>query len=517
MKDNFEKQYIILSVIFLLAILTPTILGFICCIDDFSYSWLTNSPIDSISYMGKINNGKYFDSIEYVVRSNHQTDDMRGGYLFTLYSIFGLIFGNLGLSSGLIFTMMKVFFAVMFLISGYFFIKEFINKKNRYFTALLLLFTSSATNLVVYFKIALGINQTATQYLPADIYPIESVFAAPHFTYAIALILLSCICINRFHKNKWKYSIINGILLFLISTIHPQVAVFVGAVEGIFVLSEIKSKSYKLKDLLPVSLWGIIPLPYLIYNVYILKNYYSLQVWMTKNIHPYDMGTIIFFFLPSIVLLIYLLCKKRKIIKENKLFFIWGVMVISTIFLPGNFQVKMTEGSSIPMIILLAQLLLDFNFKKIVKVSQIGIAIILIPITCTTIIPKYSDTLIYHPDYYYELYADVDELEYPSVILSNAFTSALVYANTKQVFPVAAHQDESLKYEEYSALYSKNAEKKDFSFLEKLTDIDYYIYDKHIAKNYNTVEIETNLPYEKIKETENYIIYNLRNPVKGEN
>ena len=150
MKDKFKKQYIILSIIFIACLIIPILLGFLCCEDGFTYSWLTNSPTDSMSYMSKINNGKYFDSLEYIVRSNHQTEDMRGGFLFTLYTFFGLIFGNLGMSAGPIFNLMKIICSIFFLISAYFFIKEFIKKENRYFTAILLLFTTSCTNLIIY-------------------------------------------------------------------------------------------------------------------------------------------------------------------------------------------------------------------------------------------------------------------------------------------------------------------------------------------------------------------------------
>ena len=516
MNKIFKKQYIFLSIIFITLLIIPIILGVVCCENGFTYSWLTNSPTDSMSYMSKINNGKYFDSLEYVVRSNHQTEDLRGGYLFTLYTLFGLIFGNLGMSAGAIFNLMKVLCSIFYLIATYFFIKEFIKEEKRYFTAILLLFTTSITNLIIYVKAMLNIVQTGTQYLPADIYSFESALAAPHFITSIGLIILSCICVNRYNKNKWKYSAINGFILLGIATIHPQVAVFIGLIEGIYLLTEIKSRSYKLRDLLPVSLWGIIPLPYLIYNLYIINNYYSLQVWISKNVHPYHPGTLVYFFLPSFILLLYLLWKKRNIIKENKLFFIWGICILITTLLPGKFQVKMTEGASIPMLMLLSNLLLSFNLKKLTTIAHIGLILILAPIITTTIIPNYHDVLIYEPEYYSELYQDVDKLEYPSVILSNALTSSFIHANTKQVLPIAAHPDESLKYEEYSALCSQGLANKDFSFLEKLTEIDYYIYDENISKNYESSEIERNLPYKKIKETENYIIYDLREPLKGE-
>ena len=45
--------------------------------------------------------------------------------------------------------------------------------------------------------------------------------------------------------------------------------------------------------------------------------------------------------------------------------------------------------------------------------------------------------------------------------------------------------------------------------VEDLENIDYYVFDKYIAEQMNTVEQESNLPYKKIKETENYTIYDL--------
>ena len=52
------------------------------------------------------------------------------------------------------------------------------------------------------------------------------------------------------------------------------------------------------------------------------------------------------------------------------------------------------------------------------------------------------------------------------------------------------------------------------SFIDKLDeDVKYYIYDKYWAEQQGTAEIESNLPYKKIKETENYIIYDIKTKV----
>ena len=54
-------------------------------------------------------------------------------------------------------------------------------------------------------------------------------------------------------------------------------------------------------------------------------------------------------------------------------------------------------------------------------------------------------------------------------------------------------------------------ETKDFSFIEDLDNVDYYVYDKYFANSVGITDIESNLPYKKIKETEDYIIYDLKN------
>ena len=514
MKDDFKKQYLILSVIFVILITLPTIISFLLPKPGYDFTWFVNSSVDSPVYMSRINNGKYFDTLELFMRSNHQSTDIKGGLLFLLYSIFGLIFGNLGMNTGAIFFMMKVLCSTFFLFSAYLFIKEFIKQENQWLSALLLLFASSITNLIIYIKTILGLTHAGTQFLPADIFPIDSSLVAPHFICAISLMLLSLITVKKYDKNKWKYSVINGFILLGIATIHPQVAVFIGLLEGIYLLTEIKNRSYKIKDLLPVSLWGIIPFPYLVYCLYIFNNYTSLIIWTSRNIHPYDLPTICFFIIPAICLILFIIFKYKNIIKENKLLFIWSIGIILTAFLPGKFQVKMTEGASIPFIMLLIQIFSYHKIKNIKKISTIGVSILLLPIIFTMFIPKYFDTLMYVPEYYTEMYKDLDELPQNSIIFSNSFTSTMALANTKQIYPVSGNPDECIKYKEYMDLFIQGAETKDFSFLKDI-DVDYYIFDNYISKNYESSEIERNLPYKKIKETENYIIYSLKEKQEG--
>ena len=136
-----------------------------------------------------------------------------------------------------------------------------------------------------------------------------------------------------------------------------------------------------------------------------------------------------------------------------------------------------------------------------------------LPLVIDNALPKRVDTMAYYPEYYEELYEVVDSFEYPSVFYSNLYTSAFMLANTKQIFPVS-NRDECAKFLEYYGYYTDAVESKDFSFIDKLDeDVKYYIYDKYWAKQQGTAEIESNLPYKKIKETENYIIYDIKTKV----
>ena len=288
---------------------------------------------------------------------------MNGGFIFTLYSLFGFIFGNIGLNISRIFHILKLRSNILFLYALYKFIKEFIKEKDQTFTSISVLFMGSIAQLLPYLQLLTGSIITNLTPIPKDIFPITMGLYTPHFTVATALLLLSFICVKKYNENKIKYSIYNGIILLLISTIHPQVAVFIGLVQGIYILTEIKTRSYKIKDLLPISLWGLIPLPYLIYMLWLTKNNVQVSTWISNNVHPASTISIITYFIPAVCILIYLILKNKNIIKENKLIFFWGLLNFIYIFIPGRYQVKLTEGLSIPIIIFISILIQNSNKK----------------------------------------------------------------------------------------------------------------------------------------------------------
>lgn len=512
-KNKIFTSYIFLSIIFFIFTIIPYILGYITTPGGMKFSWLISASLDHISYLEKINNGVLFNSLEFLMRTNYQTD-VSGGLIFTLYSGAGLLFSKFGLNETAIFVLIKLLGTFFLLISFWYFLKTFVKKEKIITSTILVFFATSCTNLLTYLTMIFGGNITELNHVPKFLYIFSANLYTPHFSYELGLILLSFIAVKHFHNNKWKYSIINGIILFFISTIHPQVAIFYGLIEGIYLLTEAKSQSYTLKDLLPVSLWGIIPLPYLIYLLVIFNQKFSLQVWLSSNVHPASITTIITFLIPIIILTILLFLGRKDLIKENKLLAIWLVSIALVLIMPKQFQDKLMQYGSVPALIFLAYLL-DFDNKMIKKTISIVMIICLLPLVADPILPKRNDTFAYYPNYYETLIEDLNELEYPKIIMANGITSSFMVAKTKQIYPTS-NVDECGKFNEYHSAYVEAGKTKDFSFLADI-DADYYIFDRYIANMNGTTELEENLPYKILKETENYIIYDLKKPTTNNN
>lgn len=503
-----KKQYIKWSLLFIFITLIPYIIDLILTPTGMKFSGLISSSLDHISYLEKINNGRLLGSLEFLVRSNYQNIDLHGGYIFLLYSGAGLLLGKLFTASSIYF-ILRILGIIFFLISFYFFQKEFLKEKYQKTFTILTLFSAPVTMCVAYLYMIFGGTITSFNSMPKEIFIFTSSLYTPHFIIEIGLMLLSLIAINKFKNNPVKYSIYNGLILLLISLIHPQVAVFIGGIEGIFILTEIKNRSYKIKDLLPVSLWGLIPLPYLIYCLKIFNTLPTLTSWLGKNIYPITPDVFILIFLPIILTCMYCFFRKKEVIKENKLIFFWLVGIIAILIMPKQFQGKLQTGIIIPLVYFLSILLEDLKNNKIFKRAiAIAMVICMLPGTLEMALPNRSDSLAYYPEYYEDLFKDIEELDDESIIFSNLYTSAFMLANTSKIFPLS-NRDESAKFEEYTKLYEQGLKEKDLSFLEDL-NINYYVYDRTIAKENDTVKLEENLPYKKVKETENYIIYKIR-------
>ena len=137
---KFKKFFLIMSILFLTLALLPNLINYIFPIKDYlAYSGMTYGNLDTISYFEKINNGLFFNDLQFLVRSNHK--NIEGGYIFMLYSLFGFLFKWSNFSTAMIYLIMKMCCAIIFLFALYFFIKEFIKDNSKKITTFLLLFS----------------------------------------------------------------------------------------------------------------------------------------------------------------------------------------------------------------------------------------------------------------------------------------------------------------------------------------------------------------------------------------
>ena len=87
LKKSFKHNYLVISTIFIIITFLPYIISLLLTPTNMDFSGIVNGSLDHLGYIAKINSGSYFDTINYHVRTNYQTE-IDGGYLFTIYSFF---------------------------------------------------------------------------------------------------------------------------------------------------------------------------------------------------------------------------------------------------------------------------------------------------------------------------------------------------------------------------------------------------------------------------------------------
>lgn len=492
LKDNFKRNYIFISIVFSVLLIIPFLIRLFTTPEGMFFNWFLYNDVDYDTYLMKINAFKYYDTIEYISRFSYDKITNTSGFLFVFYSIPGFLFNLIGIeNTNLIFNLLKIFVLIFFFVVFYkFLITITKSNKERYWILFLTLLFNAHEELIFY-NISKGVI-------------LESMLNFPHHLFENTLVLISWMLVWKFKNKKWKYSVYNGVCLLLISLIHPQVAVLNGLVQGCYVVYQILKEKRSFKDLLPVTLWGLLPLPYLLSLVIEFSNNSTLGTWANKNSHEMLPLEILISILICVISVVLLIINKKKFKNYDFLPFMISISILNLI--PNNWQHYFVIGSVWCFYIIFGLSLANTNFKLfrniIVGVIVISFIFTLIfqPLLCRNDVDEF---VVYVPDFYNDIVLDFENIDEPVSILAQPMLSSYLLGHTKHFLPLTGSKDESKNYNECLLLLKSMVEHNSLQQVIDNGHLDYVV----VAKDY-PININDGEKY-ILKQTADYIIYKI--------
>lgn len=366
------------------------------------------------------------------------------GWMAKIFNLSNLLALNIARSIWII-----IFIFIAYLFISYFFDKIF----KRKIILLIILFSSG---LGVFFNPFLfNVNNLIEH--PTDIWVPESItfltlLHSPHLIASLTLIILIfLLMLLAFENNKFFYSILAGIVAMFLFWFHPfnlptAFLVIFTYLIFIFVLEK-KVNWAKIKHFLILI---ILSTPSLFYLLWLNKTDYVINRWSAENILPspsvwmYLIGYGLL--LPLTILGFFRILKLPD--KKNIFLAVWFFVSCTLLYIPLNFQRRLSEGLHIPISILagLAIFYLLDIFKKDRKYYIISLffslgLIILLPLTNIQILGQ--DFYLFHqrkslPYYlkneYIEAFSWIEKnLSENEIILSSFYMGNFIPAYTGRI------------------------------------------------------------------------------------
>lgn len=361
---NKKEWRLIAIVIFIVVIITslPHLYGFLNTPAKYYYtgSQRVNSADIQVyfSYLEQVKQGHWFFKDLF-------TSEPQQRIIFNpLWLGIGLLAKFFHLSSFLAFQLARIFLIPIFLILAYVFIVYFFSDEiKRKICFIALIFSSGLGALLSRYWSKFFYFANGYANMPVDLWVPESntfftLYYSPHFIASLTLfVLIFFLMLLAFTNNKLKYSLWAGLAGLFLFSFHPYHFFTITAVLGVYLLVLfIKNKKIKWNFLIYYLILLFVSSFSILY--YLLLNYYD---WLTlqrtfQNIclTPKLWLVLISYGLGLIFALIgvYSFYKNKKI-NNNFIFIItWFVVQFLLIYSPLRFQVRLTEGLHIPIIIL---------------------------------------------------------------------------------------------------------------------------------------------------------------------
>jgi len=356
-----KKEWLTVSLIALITIIiviAPYLFGYLTTPQNMIFTGVTfDQDYSYFSMMEQAKEGKI------LFKNLYTSEDHQAIFFRPLFLGMGLFAKFLHLSNFFVFHLFKIIFIAIFIFLAYKFISIFfIEKVNRIICLAILLFSSGFGFL----------GQRLFGYLSSDLWIPESqtfasFFTQPHFILSQILIL---ICFIFLLKKELRFAFLAGLANFVLGLEHPfdlPVTLLVPFVY--FVILYFWKKENRILNYLVYGAISVIPV---IYQYWTMKIEPIAKAWNDQNIlkSPEILAWIIGYGIITIFAIIGFL-KFFKTKNKNLLFInIWAVVNIFLLYLPVNFQRRMSEGLHIPLTILATfGILMVYNFlnKKSIK------------------------------------------------------------------------------------------------------------------------------------------------------
>lgn len=505
-KINKNKYKHLMAILVAFLMILPYLIGYYLTPKGQVFTGFIFESVDGFTYLSKMSNAEHGLSF----LNNYTIGDNYGGYHFLMYILLGKISIMFNIPYIIAYHILRVILSLVFVYVLYdFFIYIGVNDiKKQNLIAFITIFLSNNEFIKDFSRIYSGMRiDNSDQFI--DSTPFTSMLYTPHYVLLMILIILLLKYTIIYTNNRLNNSIIMGILLLMISFVHPFSAVALGIYSGIYILFyDIKNKEISIKNIFYLSLLGVIPLPYLGYSLYAFTHYTTLIEWNKQAI--ISRGNFMSKFLSTGLvfmcsyILIFIKCNWNK--DRNLITWFLTLSILASI-LPFQFALRLQEATGIYIGILIGFLLYEY----VLPISKKLLIIILIALSFNslwlTIEPTFMSNNINSAMYtsleQYELNKFIKEkVDYNDLIFSNYYNGVFIPAYTgKKV--VLGHHHESANFEYWINILHYVEETGDLNVLEK-NNIRYYLVD---SKNENQINPIKN--YQIVFKNKEYKLYKL--------
>jgi len=325
-----------------------------------------NSVFLGFQFINRVDTPVYYSWIEqakdgHILFKNLFTSENEPRFIFDPFwlgvGLFGKIFN---LSSFAAYQLARIFLIPILLGLTYIFAAYFIKEENRRKTCFLLLIFSSglgwATWLIAkIFSLNLSI-------LPMDLWTPEAftfatIYNSPHFIASLILLLLVfLLMLMASESGKFFYSITAGLSALILFQFHPYHILTIFMVTGIYYLSLcLRDRKIKWNLAGHFAVLAFLSSPAIFYHLWTLSNFWTRQQFAIQN-NCFTPGPLVMLLSYGFIFVlacvgIYHLSLKRK--DDRELFlFVWPLVHLALIYLPLNFQRRLTAGLHVSLSIL---------------------------------------------------------------------------------------------------------------------------------------------------------------------
>jgi hypothetical protein len=340
-----RKTVIPVTVIFLIGISLPYIVGWLSSNNEVFFTGFIANPLDSFSYLAKMRQG-YDGSWLFSLPFSSQL--FTPVFLFEYYLFLGHVARWLGLSLLFVFHATRIINSCLMLLAVWLFLDQFVEETLEKKTTIwsIVILGSGLGWIAAFFQ------QSTSDLWVAEAYPFLSAYTNPHFPLAIALMLFLLIQSER-RINKFSI-ILSAVFTIVLSIVQPFCVLLVAIILGINIGLEIIEKKFDKKKLIQLVVIGISGLPFAAMYFGAITQDPLLRQWNSQNM---TLSTawwdVLIAFSPAIPFVITsLLLRKFKFDPKNRVLWIWSFIGLGFLLIPISLQRRFLIGIYIPLTIL---------------------------------------------------------------------------------------------------------------------------------------------------------------------